>query len=221
MAPATWRRFRMAFAARRHGPYHRIADPADAGEVAEAASEQAAEQAAESPSRDPSSGAVCWICFDSDLRGLTRPCSCPNHVHGACLARWQLRRAGRAEETACRFCSRRLPDWRESLTPAAMAAPMTARLPVMAVHLDGVEHRFTVRPGTEGRRRFQAEIRERYDLASDAELEVTFKCEEPAIAAREGSPHAQPKTHVTLDGLGAYDAAFHCASVTAAERSLR
>lgn len=43
---------------------------------------------------------ACWVCLDSGAedeggRGLVRPCKCPRAVHQVCLARWQLRSAGK------------------------------------------------------------------------------------------------------------------------------
>ena len=39
---------------------------------------------------------TCWICLTSDSEGsLVNPCRCPGkRVHAACMARWQLQKAG-------------------------------------------------------------------------------------------------------------------------------
>lgn len=50
---------------------------------------------------------------------LFQPCKCPRMVHPLCLARWQLRSAGRDEEKQCRFCHYCLPDWRISIQTRA------------------------------------------------------------------------------------------------------
>ena len=51
---------------------------------------------------------VCWICLDGSSgeagkESLMRPCLCPRRVHAKCIARWQLRQAGRPEEKHCRW----------------------------------------------------------------------------------------------------------------------
>ena len=51
---------------------------------------------------------VCWICLDGSSgkagkESMMRPCLCPRRVHAKCLARWQLRQAGRSEEKHCRW----------------------------------------------------------------------------------------------------------------------
>ena len=51
---------------------------------------------------------VCWICLDGSSgeagkESMMRPCLCPRRVHAKCLARWQLRQAGRPEEKHCRW----------------------------------------------------------------------------------------------------------------------
>ena len=70
-------------------------------------------------------GAVdaCWVCLDVEGQpgdgSLFQPCNCPRVVHPLCLARWQLRSAGRDEEKRCRFCRHQLPDWRVSMETRA------------------------------------------------------------------------------------------------------
>lgn len=72
---------------------------------------------------------VCWICLQGDEDGeeLTKPCKCPRWVHKECLAMWQKRNEGRAEEKKCRFCSQELPNWRsvinENRTPILHSVP--------------------------------------------------------------------------------------------------
>jgi RING-variant domain len=36
----------------------------------------------------------CWICLGTAKGALTQPCRCPGFAHRACLARWQLQKAG-------------------------------------------------------------------------------------------------------------------------------
>lgn len=66
---------------------------------------------------------MCWVCLDAEGQPedgpLFQPCNCPRKVHPLCLARWQLRSAGRDEEKRCRFCCHGLPDWRASMQTRA------------------------------------------------------------------------------------------------------
>ncbi|RMZ54361.1 hypothetical protein APUTEX25_001937 [Auxenochlorella protothecoides] len=75
-------------------------------------------------------------------------------AHRACLARWQLQSAGKAEEKMCRFCGADLPDWRGCWSTLPKADP------VMTVAHDGQTHQVVVRPGLEGRAAFERTIRE-------------------------------------------------------------
>ena len=59
----------------------------------------------------------------------------------------------------------------DNVTPCATA--------VMAVVLNGKEHRITVEPGRNGRQQFEKEIRRLFSLSSDDELEFTFDCQTP------------------------------------------
>lgn len=147
---------------------------------------------------------VCWICLDSQ-GPLIFPCKCPRTAHPRCLARWQLQSAGSRKETHCEFCDLRLPDWKGTLTPQCGAnAPA-----VMNVNFDGRTYSFEVKPGPDGYRQFTEAIRRAFNLPDDSELNITFTCDEPSTD--NGSL-------LTLQGSGAYDAAVHCASVSAARR---
>lgn len=151
---------------------------------------------------------ICWICLDvgSDQRPLTQPCRCPRYCHSVCIARWQLQSAGSRKENFCDFCQERLPDWRNILTP-----PCGCNAPaVMNVNFNGRTYSFEVKPGPDGYKGFTEAIRRSFDLPSDSELNITFTCDEPSTVAT-GSL-------LTLHGSGAYDAAVHCASVSAARR---
>ena len=57
----------------------------------------------------------CWICLD--LCEEVPVCKCKSHVHATCLAKWQLRQAGKPEEKRCRFCHETLSDYRYVLRP--------------------------------------------------------------------------------------------------------
>ncbi|KAG2436705.1 hypothetical protein HXX76_006231 [Chlamydomonas incerta] len=111
----------------------------------------------------------------------------------------------------CDFCSAKLPDWKHALTP-----PCGSQAPaVMNVNFGGRTYSFEVQPGPEGYRRFTSAIRAAFALPEDSELNITFTCDEPnsepAVSSVAGSL-------LTLQGAGAYDAAVHCASVSAARR---
>ncbi len=64
-----------------------------------------------------------------------------------------------------------------------------------------------MRQGNEGLKEFTARIRELFKLPPEVDISLTFGCKEPM------SGH-----HLKLEGMGAFDAAVHCASVAAAER---
>jgi hypothetical protein len=129
-----------------------------------------------------------------------------------------LHRAGQDEEHFCRFCRDKLPDWRSTLTPTGLDLAAHAVAPVMAVVLEGVEHKFIVEPGDLGRDKFEREVREFFNLTSADTLEFTFDCEEPEMDTDERSANGGCRS-LSLEGVGAYDAAFHCASITASVRN--
>ncbi len=64
-----------------------------------------------------------------------------------------------------------------------------------------------MRQGDEGLKEFTTRIRELFKLPAEVDISLTFGCKEPM------SGH-----HLKLEGMGAFDAAVHCASVAAAER---
>ena len=167
--------------------------------------------AAREPSDALDAPDTCWICLGGALDvdgGLVSPCVCPRSAHARCLARWQLQRAGGAEETRCRFCGHNLPDWRPALTVDAAAERVPCERVCMAVTLNGNEHRIEVAPGERGRARFERDIRELFELHGEDDLEFTFDCQDPCDASAA----------ITLEGRSAFDAAFHCAAITAARR---
>ncbi|GAB4819363.1 hypothetical protein N2152v2_006409 [Parachlorella kessleri] len=144
---------------------------------------------------------LCWICLDQS-GPLVHPCKCPR------------------KETHCEFCDSRLPDWKGTLTPQCGAnAPA-----VMNVNFDGRTYSFEVKPGPEGYRQFTEAIRRAFNLPDDSELNITFTCDEPTAGAPEEqppptwAPASNAGSLLTLQGAGAYDAAVHCASVSAARR---
>ncbi|KAL6769032.1 hypothetical protein ACKKBF_B17220 [Auxenochlorella protothecoides x Auxenochlorella symbiontica] len=154
---------------------------------------------------------ACWICHEPDLptRPLTRPCRCMP-AHRACLARWQLQSAGKAEEKMCRFCGADLPDWRGCWSTLPKADP------VMTVAHDGQTHQVVVRPGLEGRAAFERTIREIFGLSENDTVSLTFGCALP-----QGVDTGAAGSDVTLSGWESFDAAVFCASLSAGQRQMR
>lgn len=151
---------------------------------------------------------LCWICLDIGGE-LIYPCKCPRTAHKRCLARWQLQSAGTRKETHCEFCDSTLPDWKYALTPEPEGKQAMAPA-VMNVNFDGKTYSFEVEPGPEGYSKFTESIRKAFNLPEDSELNITFTCDEPTVP--------ELGALLTLQGPGAYDAAVHCASLSAARR---
>mmetsp|Transcript_34660 Transcript_34660/g.87720 ORF Transcript_34660/g.87720 Transcript_34660/m.87720 type:complete len:397 (-) Transcript_34660:2151-3341(-) len=145
---------------------------------------------------------TCWICLDSSP-GLVRPCKCPRSAHPKCLARWQLQSAGKDEERYCRFCNSTLPDWKPILTPANL----TPSVPVVSVHYNGVCYRLRVKPGAEGFEQFRRQLHKITGMPMLECMQITFQCKAPDTAQE-----------LSFKGISAFDAAIHCAAVSAAER---
>uniref|UniRef100_A0A383VPL8 RING-CH-type domain-containing protein n=1 Tax=Tetradesmus obliquus TaxID=3088 RepID=A0A383VPL8_TETOB len=154
---------------------------------------------------------MCWICLEEAAENgshkLMSPCKCPRKVHPQCLARWQLQQAGRHEERFCRFCNNELADWKLHLTPEDLKPEVSKVQPIMVVYFEGQIHRIPVKQGPDGLTEFTGKIRELFRLPEDVDISLTFGCKEPMSG-----------THLKLEGMGAFDAAVHCASVAAAER---
>lgn len=152
---------------------------------------------------------LCWICLDIGGE-LIYPCKCPRTAHKRCLARWQLQSAGTRKETHCEFCDSTLPDWKNALVPEGHAKQSSMAPAVMNVNFDGKTYSFEVEPGPDGYSKFTESIRRAFNLPEDSELNITFTCDEPTVP--------ELGSLLTLQGPGAYDAAVHCASLSAARR---
>mmetsp|Transcript_65251 Transcript_65251/g.143019 ORF Transcript_65251/g.143019 Transcript_65251/m.143019 type:complete len:289 (-) Transcript_65251:435-1301(-) len=150
---------------------------------------------------------LCWICLDGG-GDLVNPCACPADrvVHKTCLARWQLQSAGKSEEHCCRFCGKEYPSWKDSLTPQNLQ-PAT---PVVSVHYNGVCHKIRVKPGPDGFESFQRQLHHITGLPELDCMQITFQCRAPGSAQE-----------LNFAGISAFDAAIHCASISAAERQQR
>mmetsp|Transcript_11471 Transcript_11471/g.32088 ORF Transcript_11471/g.32088 Transcript_11471/m.32088 type:complete len:200 (+) Transcript_11471:1273-1872(+) len=148
---------------------------------------------------------ICFICHRGDRpTPVESVCQCTwLKVHRSCLSSWQLVNAGSKQESHCRFCDGRLPDWRSAHTGRPMAEP------VMSVVFDGQIHQIKVSGGIDGKAAFEADIRRIFRLSADDELSLTFGCRVP------GSVEAQ---ELTLEGWGSFDAAVHCAALNAGAR---
>ncbi|KAF8072376.1 ATP5PO [Scenedesmus sp. PABB004] len=118
------------------------------------------------------------------------------------LLRRRLRRLAR--QPGARAAGRRAAAAAGAPPPSPPRRPAT---PVMAIAYEGATHRITVYPGPQGRARFEAEVRALLDLPAGEEFDVEFLCRAPDTGAL-----------LSLDGIGAFDAATHCAALTAAER---
>ncbi|KAF8072342.1 hypothetical protein HT031_000001 [Scenedesmus sp. PABB004] len=140
---------------------------------------------------------------EGDRPLLSTSCGCPRRCHASCLARWQLQQAGKSEERYCRFCNGEYPDWKRALTPEALQ-PTT---PVMAVSVRGRVHKLRVKPGPEGKEEFKRQVRALLGYDDTMDFDVIFECK---------TPHSGEK--VQLHGFSAFDAATHCAAVSAARR---
>ncbi|GAX77690.1 hypothetical protein CEUSTIGMA_g5133.t1 [Chlamydomonas eustigma] len=108
---------------------------------------------------------------------------------------------------ACRFCNSTLADWKASLTPDTLKPEVERVQPIMVVYFEGEIHRIPVKQGRDGLLEFTDRIRELFRLPEDVDISLTFGCKEPMSGQ-----------HLKLEGIGAFDAAVHCASVAAAER---
>lgn len=161
----------------------------------------------QSSDSDPDEKETCWICLDGseDEHALVAPCKCPRKAHAKCLARWQLQSAGSKEETHCRFCNHELPNWRAALTPQVKSSKSPL---VVTVCSNGQEHDICVDNQNEnGVDNFSEHIRNLFGIQTNVQLKFTFYCTEPTTGDL-----------ITLEGAGAYNAAMHCASVSASKR---
>jgi hypothetical protein len=80
---------------------------------------------------------------------------------------------------------------------------------IMNVNFNHKVHSFEVKPGPEGYAAFTSAIRCAFSLPTDSELNITFTCDDPISGLM-----------LSLQGAGAYDAAVHCAAISAARRTL-
>jgi len=78
----------------------------------------------------------------------------------------------------------------------------------MAVVYGEVVHKIPVRPGPEGIAEFKAKVKSLFGFPPDLDFEVTFECKDPASEEK-----------VLLKGLKCFEAATHCAAVSAAKRA--
>ena len=137
----------------------------------------------------------CWICLQ-DAPEL-RQCACPRVAHAGCLALWQLQRAGRSEETICRFCRCELPHWKHGLGGCD---------PVVCLDHEGKSVRLRVPIDTPAVA-FEEIVRWTLGIPRESEVSMDFDCTHPA----SGTP-------VRLIGAASIPTALHYAAVVAARR---
>eukprot|EP00239_Pterosperma_sp_CCMP1384_P009059 CAMPEP_0197859630 /NCGR_PEP_ID=MMETSP1438-20131217/34359_1 /TAXON_ID=1461541 /ORGANISM="Pterosperma sp., Strain CCMP1384" /LENGTH=247 /DNA_ID=CAMNT_0043476193 /DNA_START=242 /DNA_END=985 /DNA_ORIENTATION=+ len=140
---------------------------------------------------------ICYICLGGATKAnpLARPCPCPRDVHPVCLARWQLRCAGKEQEKECRFCKNELPDWRSQLPPVSSTVEIR-------VVCGGKTHRLTARP-EDTYHSFQEHVWQTCGLQKGTPLELSFNFNDPFTGDA-----------ITCKGSGAYGAAVHCGALT-------
>eukprot|EP00882_Tetradesmus_deserticola_P014830 GHRQ01015780.1.p2 GENE.GHRQ01015780.1~~GHRQ01015780.1.p2 ORF type:complete len:143 (+),score=56.29 GHRQ01015780.1:551-979(+) len=97
----------------------------------------------------------------------------------------------------CRFCGSALQDWKPHMSSGAKVAPY------MRVSFNGKTHKVQVQPGEDGAKEFEQQIRRMLTLPDDQEFDVIFHCRAPGTGDK-----------LQLQGLCAFDAAVHCASMT-------
>lgn len=102
-----------------------------------------------------------------------------------------------------RFCAAQLPSW----TAAYDSLPKAT--PIFTIVCNGRQVSLPIQPGEEGRRAFEARIRELFSLG-DEEICLTFGCRVP------GS-----HDELTLHGQQCYDAACYLASLSAGQRKIQ
>lgn len=150
-------------------------------------------------------GDVCWICHDGNSTDnpLETPCKCNGlKCHLSCISRWQLQQAGKREEMHCRFCLTELPDWRDTHSSLPKSNPI-----MTVIHL-GQTYQVQVKGGEAGKAEFDRSIRDIFGLNGGDDIQLTFGCKVPGSS-----------TELTLEGWEAFDAAVHCASISAGLRS--
>jgi hypothetical protein len=90
----------------------------------------------------------------------------------------------RSEETKCRFCQADLRDWKPVMTKATGAKLVT---PYMRVSFNGRTHKVQVKPGVEGAKEFETQIRRLLQLPEDQEFDVIFHCRAPGTGGHCGT----------------------------------
>ncbi|KXZ50947.1 hypothetical protein GPECTOR_14g193 [Gonium pectorale] len=101
------------------------------------------------------------------------------------------------------------PSWVHSLTPPRLQ-PVTATVqPWMAVVCGDKTIKVPVRPGPEGLAEFKERVRTLFAFPPEREFEVSFECRAPVGGDK-----------LLLKGIQCFDAAAHCATISAARRAL-
>lgn len=159
---------------------------------------------------------MCYICFDDSTdEELLNPCKCLSRpVHKACLARWQIQCQGKNEETHCRFCNERLPDWRTTVVDAE-TTPIDDQLRLsIRVCFNGEEKIIYIRPGPQGRQDLIEQM-EKYNIDVNV-FDVIFETRVPPALRRTTTAGADEK--LRFNGMACFDAVSAIACQTKTKR---
>ena len=117
----------------------------------------------------------CWICLgcDDPQNTLIKPCTCPRSVHPKCLATWQINNIGKDEESACRFCSKAVPDWRDVFVKPDDPSPVT-----MGVVFGTTYHKIPIHEH-ESVEDFTDKIRTSFGLPQTQEINICYTWKQP------------------------------------------
>lgn len=154
----------------------------------------------------------CYICLSNesahDHDALIRPCPCPRNVHRRCLARWQLKQAGKPEETSCRFCQHTIgDDWRNVLTPLYLRPYMSYMRPTLGITFNGEQYDICVELNTTTLPKFLEAVRLACKFPPEHEFDMRFVCQDPFHGG-----------DIAFESINAFNAAVYCATIAAAKR---
>jgi hypothetical protein len=84
-----------------------------------------------------------------------------------------------SEEKTCRFCGTVLQDWKPHMSSGSKVAPY------MRVSFNGKTHKVQVKPGDDGAKEFEQQIRRMLALPEDQEFDVIFHCRAPGTGGTQ------------------------------------
>lgn len=150
----------------------------------------------------------CWICLQEGESSLFCPCDCPRHVHARCLAMWQFENICKPEETMCRFCHLKLPDWRWNLVPIELRPFMYMVKPVIGIYVQGTKKYTVVPKWYDCPMKINDWIRHHFDFIP--EHHVNIQCLHPVTGEK-----------IIFDSLKDMHAALFCAAIQCARKQLK